>query len=115
MDNNSANQPQDQTDALQQQPSPSLPPLESAMSPPSAEQQQSGANKTDVIGIISIIMPFAGFAIIGVVLGVIGVNKAKAEGYSPTLSRVGLIISTIFTLFFLFIMMLFFGVFALWS
>lgn len=91
----------------------SLPPPESAIYEATESKQQtdqaSSSTETDVIGIISIIMPFAGFAPIGVVLGIIGINRAKQGGYSPTLSKVGLIISSIFMLIFLVVIVLIFG------
>ena len=91
----------------------SLPPPESAIhqaiEPPQQANQTSSSTETDVIGIISIIMPFAGFAPIGVVLGIIGINRAKQGGYPSTLSKVGLIISSIFMLIFLVVIVLIFG------
>ncbi len=48
-----------------------------------------------MLGIVSIVLPFVGFSLIGFVLGLIGASKAKREGRSPLLSRIGWIISLV--------------------
>jgi hypothetical protein len=57
-------------------------------------KEQSSA-KTDVIGIVSIIMAFVSLQIPGIILGLIGSSKAKKEGRSPLLSRIGWILNTV--------------------
>lgn len=57
--------------------------------------------QTDVLGIISIIMAFVGFQLIGIILAVIGMNKAKQENRPVTLSKVGLILNIVMMLIFL--------------
>jgi heme/copper-type cytochrome/quinol oxidase subunit 2 len=52
-------------------------------------------SKTDNIGIVSIIMAFL-FPVVGLILGIVGRNKAKKEGYSGTLSSIGIVISSTF-------------------
>lgn len=51
---------------------------------------------TDVLGIISICMVFY-FPPAGIVVGLIGASKAKEEGHSPVLSRIGWITNTVVT------------------
>lgn len=55
--------------------------------PPNSPQQEP--KKTDVLGIISIVMGFTGMQLIGLIIGIIGINKAKEEGRSPKVSRAG--------------------------
>lgn len=52
-------------------------------------------NKTDVFGIVSIILAFFGLAFIGLIVGVVGIYKAKKEGYSKALSLIGLILNIV--------------------
>lgn len=70
-------------------------------------QVQPPVEKTDVYGIISIILAFVGFAFIGLIIAIIGLKQAKLEQRSTELSRIGLIINGIFVgLFVLFIFFL---------
>lgn len=75
---------------------PTLVPVPPPMQPPVPPQQHS--ERTDVMGIISIIAPFIGFSLIGLVIGLIGASNAKRERRSPVLSRVGWIISLVVTI-----------------
>lgn len=52
-------------------------------------------NHTDTLGIISIILAFLSLGIPGFIVGLIGASKAKKTGTSPTLSRIGWIISLV--------------------
>lgn len=65
------------------------------------------SQETDILGIISIIMAFVGFQLIGIILAIIGMNKAKQEGRPVTLSKVGLILNIIMMLVFLPLIILF--------
>jgi hypothetical protein len=56
------------------------------------------ANKSDTLGLVSIILAFIGLQIIGIVLGIIGVKKGKKEGYKYTLSKVGIWINGVILL-----------------
>jgi Tfp pilus assembly protein PilE len=66
------------------------------MEPTNPTQPQPARSGSDVLGILSIVAPFIGMALIGIILGVIGINKAKREGRPTTLSRIGLILSSVF-------------------
>jgi|GEM_PF-2340798 len=79
-----------------------LTPPDAASEPELVDNAQSQqVQPTDVLGIISIVMAFAGMQIVGIILAVIGMKKAKQEGYSVTLSKVGLILNIVFLLLFL--------------
>jgi amino acid transporter len=52
--------------------------------------------KTDVLGIISLICAFIGLQVIGFIVGLIGVKKAKEENRPATLSKIGWILNLIF-------------------
>jgi hypothetical protein len=66
----------------------------------SNDQQQNSKpeHKTDVMGIISIIMAFINMQLIGIIFGLIGMSQAKKEGRSNTLSKIGLILNIVFGL-----------------
>jgi len=51
-------------------------------------------NQTDVLGIISLVMIFI-FPLIGAIIGFVGMSKAKKEGRSNTLSKIGAIINSV--------------------
>ncbi len=68
------------------------PPVPVVPMTPSPVQSQSS---TDVMGIISLILAFTGLQLIGFIIGLIGVKKAKEEGRSTTLSKVGWILNLI--------------------
>lgn len=74
-------------------PTPQTPPPAPAQ--PAAPVSNTPKDHTDVFGIISIVMIFLFLHLPGFILGLIGVSKAKREGYSPILSRVGWIINLI--------------------
>lgn len=57
-----------------------------------------GKLKKDRLGIISIICVFLGMGLVGFVLGLIGVSRAKKERRSATLSRVGWIVNLVLML-----------------
>ena len=57
----------------------------------------SGENPGQTLGIISIVLDVVGFAVIGIVLGVISRNKSKAAGQSTTLGTIGMVLGIIFT------------------
>lgn len=65
--------------------------------PPLAPMSGLPEQKTDVLGILSIVFIFIATPI-GLILGLIGSSQAKKEGRSPTLSKVGWIINLILTL-----------------
>ena len=77
------------------QPAPQNPPGQQAT--PSQQPAAAGQGGTDVMGIISIVMAFIGFSLIGLIIGLVGASKAKKEGRSPTLSRIGWILNLVFT------------------
>lgn len=67
---------------------------------PPQQQQPAGysvENPGQTLGIISIILPFVGFSVVGIVLGAISRSKSKQAGMSTSLGTVGLIISIIVT------------------
>ncbi len=80
-----------------QQQSPHQAPVPDVVNNPQGRQTEP----TDILGIISIVMAFAGMQIVGIILGVIGMKKAKQEGYPVTLSKVGLILNIAFILVFI--------------
>ena len=49
----------------------------------------------DRYGVLSIVIAFIGFQIIGLIIGLVGASKAKKEGRSPTLSRIGWILNLV--------------------
>lgn len=57
--------------------------------------KQSNTEKTDVLGIISIVMAFTSLQIPGFIIGLVGESKAKREGRSPKLSKIGWILNLI--------------------
>ncbi len=57
--------------------------------PPLQQQAQPQNNPTDILGIISLVCIPTGFQLIGVILGFIGMRKAKKEGHNPILSKIG--------------------------
>lgn len=66
----------------------------------SPQQQPAGypgENPGQTLGIISIILPFVGFSLVGIVLGAISRHKSKQAGMSASLGTVGLIISIVVT------------------
>lgn len=85
------------------------------MEPTSTQPVQTGApktnaapvQKTDVLGIISIVFAFIGLQVIGLILGLIGVKKAKEEGRSTTLSKIGWILNLVFMIIAAIIIVLF--------
>jgi hypothetical protein len=70
------------------------PPVTSSQS--SSDINTANTNQTDILGIISLICAFIGLQLIGFILGLIGSSKAKKEGRSNTLSKIGWILNLIF-------------------
>lgn len=64
--------------------------------PHSSQDQQPTNTSSDVLGIISIVCAFIGFQLPGFILGLVGVSKAKKEGRSPSLSKIGWILNLVF-------------------
>ena len=68
---------------------------------------ENKSSQTDILGIISLVIIVVGFNIVGVIIGFIGMRKAKKEGYSPILSQIGfwvnLAITILVTIIFVFI------------
>lgn len=62
---------------------------------------ESSQQKTDVLGIISIICAFVGFTLPGFILGLVGAYYAKKEKRSVVLSRIGWILNLVFTIVFI--------------
>lgn len=76
--------------------------------PASAPQtNHAPAQKTDVLGILSIVFAFIGLQVIGFILGLVGVKKAKQEGRSTTLSKIGWILNLVFMILATIIIVLF--------
>jgi Tfp pilus assembly protein PilE len=57
--------------------------------------KNSKPEKTDVLGIISIVMAFISLQIPGLIIGLVGEKQAKKEGRSPRLSRIGWILNLV--------------------
>jgi YD repeat-containing protein len=69
------------------------------MPTPSLQTPQSAVgNKKDVLGIISIICVFLGMGLVGFILGLVGVSRAKKEHRSAKLSRIGWIVNLVLML-----------------
>jgi len=61
--------------------------------PQSSEPKNSS---TDILGIVSIVLALVGIQLVGLILGLVGASKAKKEGRSPVLSRIGWILNLVF-------------------
>jgi hypothetical protein len=70
-------------------------PVQPGVIPPAPQQPMPAAAQTDTLGIVSIIMIFF-IPFIGLILGAIGLKKANKEGYKNTLSKIGLIVNSVF-------------------
>lgn len=64
------------------------------------DQQPQRQDVTDVLGILSIVFAFV-ISIVGLILGIVGIIKAKKRGYSPVLSVIGTILSLVVIAFIL--------------
>jgi hypothetical protein len=53
---------------------------------------------SDTLGIVSIVFAFFS-PLIGLILGLVGMNKAKKAGHDPKLSKIGTILSAVFLVF----------------
>ena len=65
---------------------------------PNGTMQSQGAMGEDpgkTFGILSLVLPFIGLALPGLVLGILGRSKSKAAGFNNTLALAGIIISVI--------------------
>lgn len=83
-----------------QQPNQPEQPVQQPQQPQPPQQQPanySGENPGQALGIISIILPFVGFSVVGIILGAISRSKSKQAGMSTSLGTVGLIISIVVT------------------
>ena len=72
--------------------------MESIPSEPINQNQtteQAEAGRRDVLGIISIIIAFSIFQIIGIILAIIGIFKSRQQGRPSTLSIIGLVLNSI--------------------
>lgn len=102
-----APKPVDESTVSQSQSAQPPVPPEAPQGPQSSEQpvgqqpqpQQSQQEPTDVFGIISLVTIFVGFQLVGVILGYLGMKKAKKEGYSPILSKIGFWVNLAITVF----------------
>ncbi len=82
-------------------PQPPVPPVQPPYVPPAGETYQPVAGQSppgQVFGILSIVFPFVGLSIIGLIFGIISMNQAAKVHASKTLGIVGTILSAIFTL-----------------
>lgn len=61
---------------------------------PQSQAVAQPTSKTDVLGILSIIFAII-FAPIGLILGIVGIFRAKSQKYSPVLSIIGFVMSLI--------------------
>lgn len=60
------------------------------------EVRQSGTNAaegTDLLGIMSIILPFLGLAIVGIFVALFAYRRAKDTGRSTTVAKVGIAVN----------------------
>lgn len=100
----------------QQQQAPLAPP-DTAQQPQTVPGgvQSSSQQQTDALGIVSVVLALF-FQPAGLIVGIIGMKNAKKEGRPNTLSKVGVIINSVFMavalLYFVFFMV-FFGLAAL--
>ncbi len=60
--------------------------------------KEINTNKTDVVGIVSIVLSFAVFAPAGFVVGLVGAHIAKDKKQDPLLSRIGWIAGLVISL-----------------
>lgn len=74
--------------------------------PPTTSSAADVSSKTDVMGIISIILAFTGLQLVGFILGLLGASQAKKEHRSPVLSRIGWIINLVFGILAMFIILI---------
>lgn len=58
---------------------------------PNAKQN----NKTDTLGIVSVVLAFTGLHIPGLIIGIVGEKNAKREGRAYNLSRIGWIVNLV--------------------
>ncbi len=70
---------------------------------PHATHQMDQSQKTDVLGIISIVLAVVGFQLVGLIIGIVGEQQAKKEGRPVILSRIGWIINLVICILVLFI------------
>lgn len=90
-------QPQQPAEASASPGAPAGSPISPANSVPVASQPVA-QEKTDALGIVSIVLALAGITPIGLIVGLVGASHAKKEGRSPILSKVGWILNLVFTL-----------------
>ena len=68
--------------------------------PTPESKQHPQHHDIDALSLVAVIMPFIGMSAPGIVVSLIARSKAKKEERSTTLASVGLVINTLFTLFF---------------
>ncbi|MBP2414541.1 hypothetical protein JOF48_003340 [Arthrobacter stackebrandtii] len=97
---NPANQPTPPP-AYPSAPAAPQPPAPYGQQPPAYNQGQPGpygapaVDPGKTLGIISIILPFVGLGLVGLILGIIGKVKSKKAGFKNTPALVGIIISVV--------------------
>lgn len=92
-------EPTPQAPATPPESGPAQPPVDQPTQPaaaPTQPQAVAPAAQTDTLGIVSIVLAFLGMQLIGLIIGIVGNNKAKKEGYSNKLSKIGIILNVIF-------------------
>lgn len=67
------------------------------------------ADDADMLGIISIILPFIGLAIVGIFVAIIAYRRAKAAGRSTKTAKVGVVVNLLSFVFAFFIIFLIFS------
>jgi hypothetical protein len=105
MSSNTPENPYEQKPAAEQpapygQSAPQAPPAPYAAPAPYGQQPAGypGAPATDpgkTMAIIAVILPFVGFSLVGLILGIIAKAKSKKAGYKNTLALVAIIISIV--------------------
>jgi len=63
---------------------------------PAAAPQVQREDPGKTLGIVSIVLDFVGFALIGIVLGVMSKKKSKEAGFDGSLGNIGMIIGIVF-------------------
>lgn len=77
----------------------SLPPEQIAQySTPQPNNSTTTQSKTDVLGIIAIVMAFIGLSLIGLIVGIVGIFQANKHNHSKVLSVIAVVINIVITL-----------------
>lgn len=64
-----------------------------------ADKKQSFDGSKDIFGIVSIILAFTIFQVVGIVFAIIGLTKSKKQAAAANLSVIGLVLNTIMLIF----------------